>query len=326
MYEYESYFMKTQAQMASFVKNKLKDYYSKEAITVTDKYILAEGTTPIALVAHLDTVWEDQPPKVVLFDPEKQVAWGINGLGADDRAGIIGIFKILDRGFRPHIIFTHDEEIGGLGAAELASSPCPFKSLRFIIELDRQGIDDCVFYQCANKKFWKYIESFGFKMAQGSFSDISYLCPSWRICGVNLSIGYYFEHTQREFLVTSIIDDTIDKVCNILNQFHIPDFKWEGSLALSCAAKDWVSPLSSKKKQKCCCCHKKTSLDNIIQVQKQNEIVLYCLDCAETHVGFCDRCGEPYETSEGMMAKGLCPDCLFEKELMEVENDEEFEF
>ena len=35
--------------------------------------------------------------------------------------------------------------------------------LKYIIELDRRGSDDCVFYQCDNHEFDAYVEKFGFQ-------------------------------------------------------------------------------------------------------------------------------------------------------------------
>ena len=62
--------------------------------------------------------------------------------------------------------------------------------LNYIIQLDRRSSNDCVFYDCDNKEFTKYVESFGFLEGIGSFSDISVICLSWGIAGVNLSVGY----------------------------------------------------------------------------------------------------------------------------------------
>jgi putative aminopeptidase FrvX len=81
------------------------------------------------------------------------VIWSPDALGADDRAGVFAIIKILQSGLRPHIIFTTDEETGGYGAKALTSNACPFQDVRYFIELDRQGALDCVFYNCDNKHF-----------------------------------------------------------------------------------------------------------------------------------------------------------------------------
>ena len=146
--------------------------------------------------------------------------WSPQGLGADDRAGVYAIIKILEDGFKPAIIFTTDEELGGLGAEDLILDfpECPFKETKMILELDRAKEKDCVFYSCKNTKFEKYIQSYGFKYAEGTFSDISFIAPSWGIAAVNLSVGYLNEHSPLEMLHVDWLNQTIEKVKLILNE------------------------------------------------------------------------------------------------------------
>ena len=202
----------------------LKKYYPK--VIENEHYVLAEGDIPIGLVAHLDTVLP-VPPENIFFDKEEGVMWGPDGLGADDRAGVFAIVKIIQSGLRPHIILTTEEEFGGIGASMLAMDyPEPFTQINYLIELDRQGYDDCVFYNCNNQKFQDYIQSFGFTKQIGSFSDISIICPAWNVAGVNLSIGYVYEHSCIEHLFLRDMEDTIERVKNILTQTKIPVFKY----------------------------------------------------------------------------------------------------
>ena len=197
----------------------MSKYLSKnyDQVIIRDKFIVAIGNTPIGLVAHLDTV-HTRPPINFFYDQEQQVLWSPQGLGADDRAGVYAIIQIVEAGYRPHIILCKDEEIGGKGAdAVIQMFPqYPFENLKCLIELDRSGKQDCVFYDCDNEDFVKYIEQFGFKEDIGSFSDISILAPQWEVAAVNLSIGYYNEHTKAEYWDLFEADDTITKVINIL--------------------------------------------------------------------------------------------------------------
>lgn len=196
--------------------NYLRKKYKK--VIIYDDFLIAEGDIPIGLVAHLDTVHKNLPTHF-FYDQKENVLWSPQGLGADDRAGVYAIIKIIESGYRPHIIFCKKEEVGGKGAQALIEkfSDCPFKYLKFLIELDRSGKNDCVFYECSNEDFTKFIESFGFKEDLGSFSDISIIAPAWRVAAVNLSIGYYFEHSKAEFLKIKELERTIEKVKNILN-------------------------------------------------------------------------------------------------------------
>ena len=185
-----------------------------------EHFILAEGRSPICLIAHMDTVFRT-PQRIdnFIYDQELHILWGAGGSGFDDRVGIAAIIEILDQGFRPHILFTDLEECGGMGAEELVTkySKWPFQfPCHALVELDRANRKDAVFYSCENTEFIKYIESFGFEYDIGSFSDISIIMPRWKIAGVNLSIGYCNEHSPNEILHLDWYNETIEKVKNIL--------------------------------------------------------------------------------------------------------------
>lgn len=196
--------------------DKLYDILSQEYKKVVDgrDFVYAEGTIPILLVAHVDTVHHELP-KNLFYDSQKMVAWSPTGLGADDRAGVMGILHLLSLGYRPHVLFCDGEEKGGYGATEASKAIKP--KVKYVIELDRNGKKDAVFYDCDNSEFTKYVESFGFKEDWGSFSDISFLCPKWRIAGVNLSTGYYGAHTTSEYLRVDELVFSLEKVSLMLS-------------------------------------------------------------------------------------------------------------
>lgn len=184
----------------------------------SDTFLIAEGELPLCLIAHMDTVFP-RPPQQFFYDEKKSVLWSPGGSGFDDRAGVYAILSIVEAGYRPSIIFTDLEEEGGVGAQNLITffPDCPFKDCRALIELDRANKNDCIFYSCTNLSFAKFIESFGFETEWGTFSDISIIAPIWRIAAVNLSVGYYLEHTTCEYLNCNELNATIEKVKKILD-------------------------------------------------------------------------------------------------------------
>lgn len=208
-----------------FLGNFLKKYYNDKKVIQTDNYILAEGDLPIALCAHMDTVAVN-PPQSIFYDEQESVLWSPNLLGADDRAGVFAIIWTIICGFRPMVIFTTDEEIGGLGAKALVQDfpKMPFGKIKFIIQLDRRGSQDAVYYFCDNDDFKRVISSYGFKTAYGTFTDISIIAPAWGCAAVNLSVGYYNEHFVNEFLRLNELLSTITKVKNILNDNEFLDY------------------------------------------------------------------------------------------------------
>ncbi len=204
------------ASLLQYLKMLLLQFGYQNQITDNKNYLMAEGDIPIALVAHLDTVHVMEPFQF-FYDEQEMVMWSPQGLGADDRAGVILILSILSEGYRPHLIFTTGEECGGVGANQLVEDykETPF-NIDFMIELDRCGSEDAVFYNCMNHSFIDYICSFGFIFEEGSFTDICILGRNWNIAAVNLSVGYYNEHTKAEYWDLFEAEETENRVINIL--------------------------------------------------------------------------------------------------------------
>lgn len=292
-----------EASLLKTMNTYLKRFYNK--VTYTKDYVYAIGDIPITLVAHVDTVFKERPEDV-FYDRVKNVLWSPQGLGADDRAGVFAIINIVKSGLRPHIIFTTGEEMGGLGAQVLTyREPKPFAEMKYIIQLDRRGKDDCIFYECDNVKFIEYIKSFGFHEEYGSFSDISELCPTWRIAGVNLSIGYKNEHSFIEILYIDYFLSTVEKVKKMLKDVNnINSFEYIPALySLSS-----LNPTSLYKCKNCGKIFTEYELFLVKGIDSKN--VYYCPDCIYGNVNWCDSCGKAYEIDfrEDTTIK-KCKDC-----------------
>ena len=263
-----------QDKLKKLLKNYLDKHYDN--VVYTSSYIYAEGGSP-------------------------------EGLGADDRAGIFSIlYIILNTNLRPSIIFTTDEEAGGIGAKKLVSQiHKPISPIKFMIELDRRGSKDCVFYDGDNRDFVKYIEEFGFDEAYGSFSDISIISPQWKILGVNLSVGYYEEHSQQEHLKVGEMFKTIDKVKRILSSKRFPTFEYKET------AYDYYRSVFPDDVEVCDNCGAMVYSYETIPAYIQDESGLleeyyFCGKCAEKLIDWCPRCGSPYIAFDEYSA---CPVC-----------------
>lgn len=281
--------------------NTFTEIYDNQNVIDSEKYLYLKGDIPVLLVAHMDTVFKRSNHKIY-FDCEENVLWGgPEGMGADDRAGIFGIIWLTTcYDFRPHILFVEDEEIGGRGAVaainEERINPDNFK---YIIELDRANQNDCVFYDCDNSEFEKYINSFDFITAHGTFSDISILCPAWKKAGVNLSIGYQNEHSLAEILVIHWMLETLEKVALMLEDIdNVDDF-------------EYIPAQINFNFYQCDKCHKPTSYPHMIFIPKEytlnkREGKKYCISCMRDNVNFCNTCDEFYET---ISENSPCPVC-----------------
>lgn len=160
-------------------------------------FLYAPGTIPVLLVAHLDTVHR-QPVKHICYSDDRKIVMSPEGIGGDDRCGVCMILEIIKKA-PCHILFCEDEETGCVGARKFTKSGIA-PQVHYIVEMDRRGANDAVFYHCENPDFTDFICSFGFQEAYGSCSDISYLAPYLKTAAVNISSGYYNEHRLHEHI------------------------------------------------------------------------------------------------------------------------------
>lgn len=274
----------TENELYFVLKDFLQKNYNK--VIIDKNYLLAEGTIPIVLIAHLDTVF-NSPSIKIFHDQKEKIKWGLGGAGFDDRAGVWAIIRLIKEGYKPHVIFTKGEEIGGIGASAVAANPMPFAEARFLIELDRQGRNDCVFYNCGNKEFQAFIESFGFKTATGTFSDISVIAPAWDLAAVNLSIGYEYEHSESEIFHTDWFEEIYSKIKLILSSETMQyDYQETHEIAII----------------QCPCCSHSYPFSIMIGIQYSEDRNLFlcgnCFEQAEAQISWCEKCGEPYLTKE----------------------------
>lgn len=198
MKQFEALVKLNQSQMKSFLKAYLEKRY--EEVHCEDGFVYAQGEKPILLVAHMDTVHKDTVEQVVY---ENGKISSPQGIGGDDRCGVMMIIDVI-RHHKCSVLFAEDEEIGGVGAKKFMKSELAknlVSKFDFIIEFDRKGSHDAVFYDCANEDFEDFVTKEYFKTNYGSFSDISIIAPELKVAAVNLSCGYYNAHTTKEYVV-----------------------------------------------------------------------------------------------------------------------------
>jgi hypothetical protein len=162
----------------------------------------------VCLVAHIDTVRsDDTKPELIVNQGVLFNSKGI--LGADDRAGVhalMEIAKLLDINGEqlPSLLFTNHEEGNWLGVRRFIESGClNTKGLRLFVAFDHCGRDEYVFYwRSLPQEVRIYLESFGYREEWGTVTDVAELMDATDgIPAVNLSVGYYDEHTPLERLI-----------------------------------------------------------------------------------------------------------------------------
>lgn len=239
----------SQFQLKSYLTNFLalnyKDVYSG------DGYLYAKGDIPILLVAHMDTtptvtpdknnddddVWykkgttytykryysvDRKPVQYIsetVNDKGKHIYKSPQGIGGDDRCGVYTIIRLVEAGYKPYVLFNEDEEIGCIGSEKFCRTEHieDLKELKFLVQIDRRGSNDAVFYHDDNKEFHEWIEEVtGYVEAKGSCTDIVNLSDACGVSSVNLSSGYYDEHTEYETVCIEELLHTIEAVETLL--------------------------------------------------------------------------------------------------------------
>lgn len=226
----------TQPELKEYLKSEL-NRYNYEVISDDSKHghLYAKGKVPVLLIAHMDTVHAEVIKDFYeYYDKVKQTHTlsSPQGIGGDDRCGVWSILKILEAGLRPWILFVEDEEIGCLGSQTFCKSEYMndiSENIKFMIEIDRRGNNDLVFYEDDNSGWHKYCEKItGYEEAYGSYTDICELSEASGVASVNISSGYYNEHTFEETIVVEETLNTIEAVKKmIIDSKNQPQYAYE---------------------------------------------------------------------------------------------------
>jgi len=229
--------MKTFEEICSMSQVELKKYLGQYLrskgykVINEDGFLYAkakeENPVRVLLVAHMDTVHKEritEVEKVPYLEKDNKITTRLSspqGIGGDDRCGIYMIMNIIKE-HNVSILFAEDEEVGCVGSTKFTKTQyCKDleSEIDYMIELDRQGSNDAVFYSCDNPEFTKWIEKeTGYEKAWGTYTDISKIMPVAKIAGVNFSCGYYNAHTTREYVVLEEMEATQKMVCNLLSK------------------------------------------------------------------------------------------------------------
>lgn len=191
----------------------------------------------VLLVAHYDTVWwTNKSAKSPLGERLIDVAQSgymlysadpTVGIGADNRLGCSLLWSLRRLGHS--ILLVPDEEIGCRGSGSVASQyPEVLKDHQFMMQFDRRGSSDLVYYRYENSAFNTFLMTNfpGYSKAFGSCTDIVKLVPAAGVHGVNVSIGFNSEHQSKEWvdMLDYIRTGTYTKT--LLKQENLPSFPY----------------------------------------------------------------------------------------------------
>lgn len=211
MIEFEMVLRLCQAELKKALKQELEQM--GYAPVAKKGFLYANGDVPVLLVAHLDTVHAESP-SIICYSKDGRYLMSPQGIGGDDRAGVCMILQIIRR-VKCYVLFCEDEETGGRGARSFTTSGIR-PDVNYIVELDRRGDNDAVYYGCDNRQFKKHIAEFGFQEQFGSFSDISVIAPHLDTAAVNISTGYYNAHRLHELIDRQVMEANVERVIEMV--------------------------------------------------------------------------------------------------------------
>lgn len=212
----------SQTEIKSYLKSYLLSVGYKKVID-EDGFLFAKGDVDILLTAHMDTTptvggKKRIAPKVIYTSPEGIVS-SPQGIGGDDRCGIYIITEIIKE-TKCSVLFCEDEEIGCVGSTKFSKSKYlkQITNMRYMIEVDRKGKSDLVFYDCDNPDFEDFLLDNlpDYKTEWGTCSDISVLMEMSGVAGVNISSGYYNEHHIDETINLADMENTLKAIKNLV--------------------------------------------------------------------------------------------------------------
>lgn len=184
------------------------------------KTYLDNNTKPILHLLTKDPVHAPSKDTGIIWAATRNLktkAWIPFVLGADDKAGIFTMCEMIKAGINGLYVFHVGEESGGIGSHYIAARTPEFvKGIERCIAFDRKDYCDVIEFQnpgrCASSDFTAALAAqlnahidvpgVGYKFkggARGTFTDSASYRDLIPEC-VNLSVGYFDQHTTEERL------------------------------------------------------------------------------------------------------------------------------
>jgi len=172
------------------------------------------------LCVHSDTVFQHSPSSFSIKKNRLSCKNKGIGLGADDRNGCYLLHQMMLNRPQDFIFAVFDlEELGCLGSRSL--NLYPIKDLVSIfIGLDRKGSNEIALYGSESEELLKLLDTFpNYHTDFGSITDVAVLAEESNICCFNLSVGFYNQHSSKEFTYVLDVQRAEDFLLNLPQEF-----------------------------------------------------------------------------------------------------------
>ena len=175
------------------------------------------------LTAHMDTVHSIEDDYQINYTKTGSIFASTSdgkpqGIGGDDKCGLITILEILEKTDHPiKIALFKDEEIGCVGSTNMGVYKSFMDNVSYIIGIDRQGNEDVLTGWNDGNTSIEFLHALPhdpiLKIAsRDTITDSSNVGDLYSISNVNIASGYYKPHTKNEYIVLEDLYNTIEYV------------------------------------------------------------------------------------------------------------------
>lgn len=228
-----------QAELSEYIlrylnESNAKEYYNIQYINKGGILVTPKGYPKYSLVCiHMDTINDTEYTELELikFDIKGDYISladdsSCHCLGGDDRCGIFIALELIKARTPYAFGFFYDEEVGGAGSRRASPVINALEGVTAFIGLDRRGFDELALYGYDNSELVDLFERRGYFKAKGSFTDASNLSSlsDKRLACVNLSVGYYNEHTPKETINVTAMNRTLKTLKDMVKELSSKPF------------------------------------------------------------------------------------------------------
>lgn len=194
-------------------------------------YFYCIGDHPtIMFTSHFDTVGHSKLKVNHVIEGDVIRTDGTSILGADDKAGVSLMLHMMRNNVKGLYYFFIGEEVGRVGSTALCSQLEDndlVKAVTKVVSFDRKGVDSIITHQLGGRsasdlfaksladELNKYESTFQYKLDSGGiFTDSFSFIDKISEC-TNISVGYYFQHTQKEYQSMSHLIKLGNALCKV---------------------------------------------------------------------------------------------------------------
>jgi hypothetical protein len=187
------------------------------------------GESDAMFTSHLDTATSALTTITHVFDKNIIKTDGKSILGADDKAGVVIMMKMIEQKVPGLYYFFLGEEVGCVGSKKVANKlkDKKIEGINKVISFDRRGTTNVITHQssqrCASDKFGEALskalneadDTFAYKNDDtGVLTDSVQFIKIYSEC-TNISVGYQREHTFSESQDIEHLEKLAEACCKV---------------------------------------------------------------------------------------------------------------